>query len=172
MRLETERLRMEPFAPEHAEGLHVMNSDPEVMRYIGPVQTLEETKAGITRVGERWDRLGYGWWAVIEKASGAIIGAACVQDTGHVPGAPLEIGWRLVPAAQGKGYATEAGLAAMDFAFDQLKADLVLAVADQDNPASHKVMQRLGMTYRGIETHYDLPLTTYIKHRDAGPTVS
>ena len=172
MILETDRLRMEPFAPAHTDGLYAMNSDPEVMRHVGPVQTLEEVKTGITRVAERWARLGYGWWALIEKSSGDVVGAACVQDTGHIAGAPLEVGWRLLPEAQGKGYATEAGQAAMNFAFETLKADLVLAVADQDNPASHKVMQRLGMTFRGIETHYDLPLTTYVKHRNGRATTS
>ncbi|MEP5760687.1 MAG: GNAT family N-acetyltransferase [Litoreibacter sp.] len=165
MKLETERLLLEPFSLEHLAGLHSINGDPDVMRYLGPINSIEETREGITRVTERWDRLGYGWWAALEKVSGHVIGAACVQNTANIDDAPLELGWRLATAAQGKGYAVEAGKAAMRFAFDQLNADLVLAVADQENIASHKVMQRIGMTYRGIETHYDEPLTTYVKHR-------
>lgn len=165
MILETERLRLEPFSEKHLEGLHLLDSDPDVMRYLGPLKTREETKEGIARVSERWDRLGYGWWALIEKTSNDLIGAACVQNTANVEGAPLEIGWRLAPSARGQGYATEAGRAAIQFAFDQLNADFVLAVADQENTASHSVMQRLGMSYRGIETHYDDQLTTYVKYR-------
>ncbi|WP_458793011.1 GNAT family N-acetyltransferase [Yoonia sp. MH D7] len=167
MKLDTERLRLEPFAPEHASGLHAMDSDSEVMRYIGATKTLVETNEGIIRVAERWERLGYGWWAIIEKGTGDLVGAACVQDAGHVEGAPLEIGWRLIASAQGKGYAAEAGEAAMNFAFHHLNVDLVIAVADQDNIASHKVMKRLGMTYQGIQVHYDLPLITYVKHRSS-----
>lgn len=60
MILETKRLRLEPFATEHADSLYVMNSNPDVMRYIGPVQTLDDVKASITRMTERWARLGYG----------------------------------------------------------------------------------------------------------------
>ena len=171
MILETERLRLEPFAQQHVAGLHAMDSDPEVMRFIGPVRTLDETIEGIARVSERWQRLGYGWWAVVDKASREILGAACVQYIANVEGAPLEVGWRLATSAQGQGYATEAGSAALQFAFGHLHADLVLAVADQKNTASHNVMRRLGMSYRGIETHYDLPLTTYVKHRNASVSV-
>lgn len=97
---------------------------------------------------------------MIEKGSGDLIGAVCVQHVATVEEAPLEVGWRMRPVAHGKGYATEAGKAAMQFAFDHLKADLVLAVADRENIASHKVMQRLGMTLRGTETHYGVPMTT------------
>ena len=53
----------------------------------------------------------------------------------------------------------------IEFAFNHLQADFVIAVADQENTPSHKVMQQLGMSYRGVETHYDVPLTTYIKRR-------
>ncbi|WP_166417797.1 GNAT family N-acetyltransferase [Cochlodiniinecator piscidefendens] len=167
MKVVTQRLVLEPFAPKHLKGLHALDRDPDVMRFLGPLKTLQETEASITRVSERWKQLGYAWWALVERKSDAIIGAACVQNTANVPGAPLEIGWRLATAAQGKGYATEAGQAAMDFAFESLDAEYVIAVADQRNIASHKVMQRLGMTYRGIETHYDEYLTTYVRYRHA-----
>lgn len=167
MKIATERLLLEPFELKHLNGLHAMDSDPDVMRFLGPLKTLKETEAAITRIAERWKQFGYAWWALVEKKSSAIVGAACVQNTANVPDAPLEIGWRLATAAQGKGYATEAGQAAMDFAFDGLGAEYVLAVADQKNAASHKVMQRLGMTYRGVELHYDAQLTTYVRYRHA-----
>jgi len=127
MILETERLRLEPFAQQHVTGLHAMDSDPDVMRFIGPVRTLDETREGIGT---------------------------------------------LATSAQGQGYTTEAGSTAIQFAFEHLGADLVLAIADQKNTASHNVIRWLGMSYRGIETHYDLPLTTYEKYRDAGASVT
>lgn len=164
MIIETKRLCLEPFAERHLTGLHALDSDPDVMRFLGPVKTVDETRDAIARVSERWQRLGYGWWAMTEISSGSVIGAACLQNIANVDDAPLEVGWRLAPSARGKGYATEAGKAAMDFAFDCIGTSLVLAVADQENTASHRVMQRLGMTYRGVETHYDQPLTTYVKY--------
>jgi RimJ/RimL family protein N-acetyltransferase len=164
MKIETARLLLEPFSLQHLDGLHSMDSDPQVMRYIGPVKTIEETRTSINGCAQRWDQLGYGWWAVIEKENGDLIGSACVQNVAHAPDAPLELAWRFTPSAQGKGYATEAGKAAMRFAFEHVNADLVIAVAHPENAASIKVMQRIGMTYRGTETHYGMQLPTYVRH--------
>lgn len=161
----TERLRLIPFAPEHIDGLFALNSDPEVMRFLGDPQTREQTAAYIATVGERWKRFGYGWWAVFLKDSDEMIGAACLQNLAHKENAPLEIGWRLRPAHQGKGYATEAGQAAMDFGFERVGVDYICAVADPENIASQEVMQRLGMTYVGVQTHYDVDCAYYEKTR-------
>jgi RimJ/RimL family protein N-acetyltransferase len=166
MKLETQRLFLEPFALPHLDALHAMDADPKVMRFLGPLRSKDETRTAILRIAERWLSLGYGWWALRHKDSGAILGAACVQNLAQIPDAPLEIGWRLTPSAQGQGYATEAGHAALRFAFENLAADCVLAVADPENIASHRVMQRLGMTYRGLEDHYAAQLTTYVRYRD------
>ena len=56
----TDRLQLVPFAPEHTDDLFVMNSNPEVMRYSGDVQTLEDVKKNIARVQARWEKSGYG----------------------------------------------------------------------------------------------------------------
>ncbi len=88
-----------------------------------------------------------------------------VPNTSRNPEAEIEIGWRLATSATGKGYATEAGKAAARYAFDFIGVDTVVAVAHPDNISSHKVMQRIGMTFRGIETHYDEDCTTYVLHR-------
>lgn len=76
-------------------------------------------------------------------------------------GAPLEIGWRLIPEHNGKGYATEAAKAIIAFAADQVGATYLVAVADPDNVPSQRVMQRLGMTFKAIEEHYDVPCVVY-----------
>lgn len=159
--IETERLILEPYHPSQAEALNDLNADPEVMRYIGGPETLEETRAAIARVQARWERYGFSWWAVRLRESGDIIGAACLQHLAHEEGAPLEIGWRLKPEYHGKGFATEAGQAAADFAFGPVGVDHIVAVAHRDNTASQRVMERLGMTYRGIEVHYGEPCAVY-----------
>ena len=162
--LMTDRLRLEPFAPEHAPALNAINREPEVMEFLssGAPETLERTQESITRVRAAWATLGYSWWAIIEQETREIIGAACAQHVARNPEAEIEIGWRLATAATGKGYATEAGLAAARFAFDHIGVDHVVAVAHPDNINSHKVMQRIGMRYRGIEMHYDMDCTTYV----------
>ena len=135
----------------------------------GEAELLSKTQSTIARVRERWGRLGYSWWAIFERDSEEVIGAACLQNVANVEGAELEIGWRLSTSATGKGFATEAGKAAADYAFDVIGVDHVIAVAHPDNIASHRVMQRVGMTYRGIETHYDEDCTTYVMHKTDRP---
>ncbi|EBA13183.1 GNAT family N-acetyltransferase [Roseobacter sp. CCS2] len=169
--IETKRLRLEPFAESHAASLNAINTEPQVIAFLsdGPPEILEDTLQTIKRVRERWRTVGYSWWAIIETASDKVIGAACLQHVANKPDAELEIGWRLAKAANGNGYATEAGKAAADYAFDVIGVDHIVSVADQRNTASHRVMERVGMRFRGIETHYDAPYTTYVMHRSDRP---
>ncbi|WP_288442967.1 GNAT family N-acetyltransferase [uncultured Pantoea sp.] len=172
--IETERLRLEPFALSHLAGLRAMDDDPEIMRYIneGQVKSQDETLATIERVQQRWQRYGFSWWALREKSSDDIVGAACLQHLAHQEQAPLEIGWRLLRSSQGKGYATEAATAIVQFATGQIGVDYLVAVAHPENLASHRVMQRLGMRYRGIEQHYDQPCVVYELDMKSAPAHS
>ena len=161
----THRLYLTPFAPAHAEALFAMNSDPEVMKHLGDPQTREETEESIARTQARWEIFGYGWWTVFLKGTDTIVGAACLQNLAHKEGAPLEIGWRLMTMYQGNGYATEAGQAAMDFGFERVGVDYLCAVTAPENVASQKVMERLGMTYVGVQTHYDTACVYFEKRK-------
>lgn len=166
MELETTRLRLEPFELAHFDGLRAMENDPEIMRYIsnGVVKTPEETLASIELIQSRWQQYGFSWWAMREKASGEIVGACCLQHLANQYGAPLEIGWRLNANYHGKGFATEAAQAMVKFAVEHVGVNYLVAVADPENAASQKVMQRLGMTYKAIEQHYDVPCVVYELH--------
>jgi RimJ/RimL family protein N-acetyltransferase len=166
--LVTTRLRLEPFADIHLDGLNALNGDPEVMRHIsGRPETREETQAVIDRVKARWAAVGYSWWTFFERESGEIVGAGCMQNLRREaqplpdPAAPLELGWRLRVDRWGRGYASEAASAIGDFAFDTLQPDELLAVCDPANTASARVMKRLGMRDRGLQRWYGKPLTTF-----------
>ena len=166
--LTTARLRLEPFADAHLAGMNAMNADPEVMRYIsGKPETLDETRGVIERVKARWIEVGYSWWSFIDRDTGRLVGAGCLQNLRREatplpdPDGPLEIGWRLRRDAQGRGLATEAATAIVDFAFDARGADELLAVCHPDNQASASVMARLGMQHLGLQHWYGKELTTY-----------
>ena len=166
--LTTPRLRLEPYTDAHFDGLHAMNSDPEVARYLsGMPETREETLAVIERTKARWRDLGYSWWAFIDRESGALVGAGCLQNLRREmtpvpdPDCPLEIGWRLRRDAQGRGLATEAATAIVDFAFDVRRADELMAVCNPENTASASVMARLGMQHLGLQRWYGKDATTY-----------
>jgi RimJ/RimL family protein N-acetyltransferase len=165
--LTTGRLRLEPFDLAHVEELNLINSDPEVMRYLtGRRETLDETVAVVERVKARWAEYGFSWWSFIERASGEIVGAGCIQHlrksgSAPDPACPLEVGWRLRRDRWRQGLATEAAIAMTDFAFDVLRADVLYAVCRPENAASASVMKRLGMRYRGTEIWYEAEMTTY-----------
>lgn len=161
--IETERLRLEPFNKSHINGLRAMDSDPEILRYIsnGVTKSHDETMETIQRVQTRWQQYGFSWWAMCDKQSGEVAGAACLQHLANQDGAPLEIGWRLRKEFHGKGLATEAAKAIVDFAVERVGVTYLVAVAHPDNLASQRVMQRLGMIYKGIEVHYDEPCVVY-----------
>lgn len=156
--LDTARLRLEPLDERHFEGLQAMNSQLDVMRFIsGWPETPDETRASIARVRERWALHGFSWWAFIEHDGGRLVGAGCIQHLGRDPANPHEIGWRLVPDKWGQGLALEAARAMAAWAFDCLDAPLLVAICHPDNAASAKLMRRLGMRYRGLETWYEAP---------------
>lgn len=165
--LETQRLLLVPCKDEHLSGLYAMNSDAEVMRYIASrPNTLAETQLMIARVKERWAKWRYSWWTFIERQSGEIVGAGCIQNLrrgGVEPDldCPLEIGWRLRRDKWGQGIATEAARAMAEFAFVRLRAEVLCAVCDPENLASISVMLKLGMRYRGIEDWYARKVAAY-----------
>jgi RimJ/RimL family protein N-acetyltransferase len=170
--LHTDRMRLEPFAARHLDGLHAMNSLPEVMRYLGgQAETHEQTATGVARVQRCWAAWRTSWWALLEVRSDHVVGAGCVQylrreaeppkDLDSLRGNPLEIGWRLHPDFWHQGYATEAAHAMGGFAFREFQISELVAVRHPDNKDSGRVMDRLGMKFRGLESWYGTSVATH-----------
>ena len=170
-------MRLEPITLQHLDGLCSMNGNIEVMRYIsGQPETREETESSIARIQRCWAAWGTGWWAFIELASGRVAGAGCIQytrreaerpvDLASVLSNPLEIGWRLHPDFWRQGLASEAATRMATFAFDSLAAPDLIAMRHPDNVASARVMDRLGMRYRGREVWYGEMGPTYVLSRE------
>lgn len=168
--LHTPRLRLEPFADRHFDGLFALNSDPVVMRYLGAPDTAESVRASIARVEALWAERGFSWWAILPAGSDEIVGAGCVQHIENDPANPIEVGWRLRPADWGKGYATEAARAMLAFGFARTDAARLYAVADPANAASIGVMRRLGMTDLGLRRYYGADCATYCLERPPAET--
>lgn len=161
--VETDRLLLVPCQKEHAAALNSMNRLPEVMKYMGgQTETPEDTLVFIERVTEHWAQHGCSWWTVFKKTSDECVGAVTLQ---YLPGdakGRLEVGWRLLPSQQGKGFATEAGRAAIAYGRKNFAGEEIVAVAHPENSASHRVMGRLGMTLACVEEHYGEPCVVYV----------
>jgi RimJ/RimL family protein N-acetyltransferase len=153
-----------------------MNSLPEVMRYVGgQIETREQTASVIARVKRCWSAWGTSWWALIETKSERVAGAGCIQylrrdasppeDLESLKGNPVEIGWRLHPDFWRQGLASEAARCMAAFAFDRFPIEELLAVRHPDNVDSGRVMDRLGMRQRGLESWYGTTVATHVISR-------
>ncbi|MBI5105626.1 MAG: GNAT family N-acetyltransferase [Solirubrobacterales bacterium] len=128
--------------------MHVIYSDPDVMRHVGygPVRGMAESAQMLRAYADHERRHGFSFWAVVERATGAVIGDAGLYTSGA---GEIELGYTLARDAWGKGYATEAARACLDVAFGSLGADEVIALADLPNAASHHVLEKLGFVRDG-----------------------
>ena len=143
-RLETDRLVLRPFVSADFEPFAAMCADVEIMRYINDGRPLTRGQAwrAMAMFAGHWALRGYGQWALVEKATGAFIGRAGLWNPEGWPG--LEVGWFLDRARWGHGFATEAGLVALDWAFRELDTEHVISVIHPTNAASIRVAERLG----------------------------
>lgn len=148
--IQTNRLILRRLRPNDFEPFAAMNADPKVMRYFPACLDRAETKALILRMNRHFERHQFGWWAVDIPGVTSFAGfAGLLAPAFHAHFTPcVEVGWRFVRSAWGKGYATEAGRACIDFAFSRLCLNEVVSMAVVDNQRSRRVMERLGMTRR------------------------
>lgn len=147
--LTSERLVLRPWRPEDREPFAALNADPEVMRFFPAVLSRTESDAVADRIEAHFSRYGYGFWAVEIRGGAPFVGfTGLAEVTFDVPFAPAtEVGWRLAREHWGRGYATEAGHAALRYAFETLGREEVVAFAVAGNARSRAVMERLGMTH-------------------------
>jgi len=133
-----------------------LNADPVAMRFFPSTLTREESDAVVDRLRAVIAKNGWGFWCL--EIDGRCAGFTGLNvPTFDAPFMPaIEIGWRMLPRYWGRGYATEAARLALEYCFDVLKADEILAFTAPANARSRAVMQRLGMR-RDIEGDFDHP---------------
>ena len=165
--VETQRLRLRTWDPEDAEPFYAVMNTPEVMRYLGGLQTPAEWAAGVDRLLSYQRELGDTFWIVERREDCELLGWCGLKHINY-PGAPntgdMEIGWRFRESAWGQGIAKEAAIATLDLAFGHFGAPFVIAVTFSANKASWGLMERLGMVYMP-ELDFDDP-----RFPDLGPT--
>src|SRR5215470_13677785 len=123
--LGTERLSLRMFRESDLDAYAGMCADPEVMRYPArKPMTRAEAWRNMAMVLGHWQLRGYGLWAVEDRESGLLAGRAGLWRPEGWPG--LEVGWTLRREFWGRGYATEAGRAALDHAVTTLKQTYII----------------------------------------------
>ena len=151
--LETERLILRRFNIDDAPQMYAnWASDPEVTRYLTwPVHaSVDVTRYVISDWLKQYDRPDVYHWGLELKATGELIGDLAlmrVDDTIDEG----EIGWCMGKAWWGKGMMPEAARAVLDYLFDEVGFNRVMAKHDVNNPKSGRAMQKIGMRYEGTQ---------------------
>jgi RimJ/RimL family protein N-acetyltransferase len=146
--LETERLLLRQFTETDIDNLFGLDSDPEVMRFVGGTPTARSAiEHDFLPACLRYYRQGnrYGFWAAIGKTTGDFLGWFHLRPRPDAGLNDPEIGYRLRRAAWGRGFATEGSRALVRKAFMELGVERVVASAFADNLASRRVMEKTGM---------------------------
>ena len=138
--LETERLLLRGWRDDDVVHLNRLGSDGRFTRYLGPRQDAYDE---LEKHRRRWRDLGYGQWALEERATGRFVGRAGLHRHRLWP-TEVEVGWGLDPESWGRGYATEAGAAAIRYAFEVVGAPRIISILHPENAASLRVAARLG----------------------------
>ena len=153
--IETERLLIRPFEPDtDSRAMAGVYCDPEVMRFIpeGTLAGEEAVEAQLESYARAQAERGFSSWAVVERATGRIVGDVGFGIFG--PTGDVELGYTLARDRWGLGYATEAAKACLDAALTRLDAPRIVAVVDAENEASLRVTERIGMTrIETVEAH-------------------
>jgi len=156
--MQTERLTLRRWQESDLAPLAALHGDPEVMRYFPKPLTRTESDAFVRRIEEKFDRQGFGVWAVELTATQSFVGAVGLNipsfQSAFTP--CVEVMWRLGREHWGRGYATEAAKACLQFGFHTAKLSEIVAWTVPHNVRSRAVMERLGMT-RNPEEDFDHP---------------
>jgi RimJ/RimL family protein N-acetyltransferase len=144
--LETERLLLRPPRADDLDGFCTLMADADAARFIGGVQSPPVVWRTLCTMAGAWSIAGFSMFSVIEKSSGRWIGRLGPWSPQGWPG--TEVGWGLISAAQGRGYAREGASAAMDYAVDILGWTEIIHCIDAANAPSIRLAERLGAVWQ------------------------
>ncbi len=156
--IETERLILRRWTDSDRPVFHSHCSDPRVMAFLGPLQTLADTDAALDRQNGFLDSHGYCFWAVERREDAALLGFCGLKP--GAAGTPIEggveIGWRFGADHWGRGYALEAARASIDWGWAHLSDDTIWSITTRSNVRSWRLMEKLGLMHRP-EFDFDHP---------------
>jgi len=159
--IQTTRLTLRPLQPGDAEVLHCIYQSEGVLRYFPnpnppPVDKVERFIRGQQA---HWQQHGYGNWGILPEGHAEIIGWAGLQ---YVPELDeTEVGFLLDRPFWGLGYATDAAKAALQFGFEHINLDHIIALVHPDNLASRRVIEKCGLAYQDSFTLWGMELRRY-----------
>jgi RimJ/RimL family protein N-acetyltransferase len=172
-RLETPRLVLRGHTVDDFAATAALWADADVVRHtIGRPSTAEEAWGRMLRYAGLWRLVGYGYWVVEDRATGAYLGEAGLADfhrgIAAIPAGVPEAGWVLRPDVQGRGLATEAVDCVLTWADAGLAAPETACLIMPENAASLRVADKVGFGPAVETRHRDEPALVRRRPRGAG----
>jgi RimJ/RimL family protein N-acetyltransferase len=165
--LATERLILRSFESDDVSAFAEVMSDKEAMRDLyaiggAPDEPVGFAKWFINDAITSWSKSEFGNWAVCANSSDLgpdqkVIGFAGFLSEELLlenPDEALEVGWGIHPGFSGRGLATEASLAVLEYGFGVIKAGKIVALTGHENTPSRRLMERLGMKHSEDDSPY------------------
>lgn len=143
--IETKRLVLRRMTPEDAGALLAVLGDAVSMKYYPAAFTREDVDCWIERWMKSYAENGYGLYAMTLKATGEVIGDSGFARQDVEGFEEIEIGYHVLRAMQGQGYATEAARACVRYGFAKLGAKKLISLIRPENVPSRRVAEKAGM---------------------------
>jgi ribosomal-protein-alanine N-acetyltransferase len=159
--LETERLLLRKFTPEDLDKLIELRSDDEVIKYLGG-RTLQNPEAIEKRLRfyiDCYAKFNFGMCALIWKESSEMFGWSGLQPLDGTT--EIEVGYGMIKKFWGMGIGYECALAWLDYGFNTVGLERIVAVAAPENTGSWRIMEKCGMRYEKTEKHYGMQCVFY-----------
>ncbi len=147
--------------PHHTEDLWALHQDEAVAAWHGGRWSKETAHKRAAASWEAWRTVGVDKWMAYRRTTGELVGRGGLSRMTIEGEEELEVGWTVRSDFWGQGYATEMGLAALSFAFNELRAERVVAFTEPHNSRSRAVMERLGMRYTRDIVHEGAEFVLY-----------
>ncbi|MDB5033954.1 MAG: ydaF [Chlorobi bacterium] len=159
--VETDRILLRAFTPDDLDDLAPILADPDVVRHLagGKPFTRDQVAGAIERINAYWGKHGFGLMALVLKESGRVAGWCGLTLLDATP--EIELVYMLAKQEWGKGLAAEAARAMLRLGFGMPGMERIVAVARHENPASYRVMEKIGMRYERDVRFYDLDMVCY-----------
>jgi len=159
--IETSRLLLRTFTEDDAALIYELNLDPDVIRYThDPIRDRAHASEILERVIiPQYALYDHGRWAVHKRSNLEFLGWCGLKYRAELN--EIDLGYRFKKEGWGKGYATEAAWASIQYAFEKIGLQRIVARAEIDNIGSWKVLEKCGMTYIGDEEVDGYPVKAY-----------
>jgi RimJ/RimL family protein N-acetyltransferase len=159
--IQTDRLILRAWRDDDLAPFAALNADARVVEFLPGALTREQSDATAARIRDHFARRGFGLWAVEVPGVApfvGVVGLSVPSFEAHFTPC-VEVGWRLAFDHWGRGYATEAARAALDYGFGPLGLDAIVSFTVPDNRRSRAVMERIGMRRSPVDDfeHPSLP---------------